>query len=223
MNDVTLIYYTANKIAEPFAEKIRGHLRHVSGRGLWIISVSHQPLDFGENIVLQDAVPSFYNLYKQILLGVRAARTKYVACCEDDALYTTEHFSHQPPDDQVSYNMNKWGLDSTRFYYRRRINMSNCIAPTALLLDILERRYAKYPVDFPNDDRLRALLEPGKYEHFEDFPHVEVQRFETTIPIVTFNHRHNLGGVRRILTRDVVKEELPYWGNATELRKQFYG
>jgi hypothetical protein len=222
VSEITLLYYTANLISEPFAQQVRDHLRTVSGKGLWIISISHKPIDFGENLVLQDAVPSFYNLYKQILMGVQQARTPFVACCEDDALYTAEHFSHRPPENKIAYNMNKWGLDRTRFYYRRRVNMSNCIAPTALLREVLERRYAKYPVAFPTDDRLRALLEPGKYEQFEDFPHVEVERFDTNIPIITFNHRDNIGGVRRIGNRDILQAELPYWGNAAELWQKFY-
>jgi hypothetical protein len=222
-NDLTLVYYTANRISDFFANNIRDHLAHYSGRGLPIISVSHKPIKLGQNICIGETPPSFYNLYKQILIGCREIKTEYVACCEDDCLYTPEHFSYRPEKNIVAYNFNRWNVNGNVYYYRRRFGMCTCITETKLLLDILEQRYAKYPVEFPQDDRLRALLEPGKYQEYSEFPPVEMKLFETEIPVLTFNHRPSLGGMRKLIKGDLIEESLPYWGKAELLRSIFYG
>jgi hypothetical protein len=223
VNDITLLYYTSNRIHESFANKVRDHLVNISGKDLPVISVSFKPLNFGNNIYTNWETPSFYNLYKQILIGCRCIKTEYVACCEDDCLYTYEHFAHRPPANTFSYNMNRWNIDKDVYYYRQRFGMCTCIAPTKLLLDTLERRYTQYPVEFPQGDKLRALLEPGKYQEFSDFPPVNVEFFKTEPPPLTFNHRPSLGGVRKLTNKDKIEKILPYWGSALDLRKEFYG
>ena len=50
MNDLTLLYYTANKIPETFGQNVRNHLLSLFPEGIPIISVSHKPIDFGKNI-----------------------------------------------------------------------------------------------------------------------------------------------------------------------------
>ena len=219
---ITLLYYSSNRISQHFQDKIVSHLR-VSGKGLPIVSVTHKPMDLGHNICLTDAVPSFHMVYKQIYLGVQQVKTKFVACCEDDCLYTTEHFNFSIPLDAVSYNTNRWNVNPNHYYFRNRFGMCTCIAPTDLLFDILDRRYKKYPTEFPTDERRRALVEPGKYQELEDFPKITVNFFQTKIPVLTFNHRPSLGGVRRPMPKDIVKDEIPYWGKATDLWREYYG
>ena len=103
MTDCTILFYTANLISENFASKVREHLLE-SCNGTPIISVSHKPMDFGKNICVTGLEVSAYSVYRQILIGAKEAKTKYVSCCEDDALYVPEHFEHRPSDDTFYYN-----------------------------------------------------------------------------------------------------------------------
>jgi hypothetical protein len=211
----TLLYYTASRKPEGFAQKIREELLISSGGGFPIISVSQKPLNFGKNICVGEIGASTYNVYKQILLGLREVKTKWTVCCEDDTLYSSEHLFFEPPsEDTVYYNINKWTIDPRVFWLRKRTGMCMCIAATKLLRDCLEERLAKYKN--PNSAWIKYFSEPGKYEHhlriFEP-PYVQVD----LAPSITFNHKPCLGGVRRLCPDDIVVEELPLWGRASEL------
>ena len=118
MKDLTLLYYTANLVEDPFATNVRKHVISLFPEGVDVISVSHKPMDFGINIHVDGFEYCIYNIYRQILIGTREIKTKYVACVEDDALYNVEHFSFLPPDDVFAYNVNRWQVNPTLFFYR---------------------------------------------------------------------------------------------------------
>lgn len=72
-----------------------------------IISVSQVPLDLGTNICVGDIGKSWLNIYKQQLVGLRAATTKFIAIAEHDVIYSREHFDWTPPrEDTFYYNTN---------------------------------------------------------------------------------------------------------------------
>ena len=215
MSDCTILFYTCNRIHDSFASKIRENLLE-SCNGTPIISISHKPMDFGENICVSGMEVSEYSVYKQILMGAKEAKTKYVCCAEDDALYVPEHFEHEPPDDTFHYNVNRWNVAHDFYYYRERRLMSMCIASTQLMIDTLETRFAKY------SECCSHFGEPGRFEHKLGLPPVKIDSFRTEIPTLTFVHRPSLGGKRKLLPNDVVKKELSYWGSATELWDRIY-
>lgn len=219
--DITLIYYTNNKIRKSFAIATQNELIKITG-DLPIITVSHKPMIFGNNICVRNLESLIYNIYKQILIGAKAAKTKYIACVEDDCLYTHEHFCLEPPADTIFYNMNRWSIDAKGFfYYRRRIGMWQCVAPRQLIIDALEERFKKYPKPI-----LRGIpqpAEPGKHDEKFNLTLRKIQTIDTTLPIVTFNHRPSMGGLRKILKSDIIKMDIPYWGNAKQLWDRIYG
>ena len=222
MDDLTIIYYTANRIDDTFADKVRQHLLGVVG-DTPIISVSFKPIDFGVNVVFGDPRPSAYNVYKQVLVGARIATTRYIACAEDDTLYTPEHFLFRPPDDTFAYNDSHHDLYKDVFIYRRRCNMATCIAPTKLMLDTLELRFKKYPYFMDSyKGETHGFSEPGRHEHELGLPPVKMMAFQTDHAPVVFWHRPSLGGVRKILDYDELNGELPYWGNALDLWNAYY-
>jgi hypothetical protein len=221
--DITLLVYTANLTSGHFARSIREHLATVSGEGLPIVSVSQIPIDFGENICVGNIGCSVYNIYRQILIGAKAVKTKYLACCEDDCLYNKEHFAHVPEDDTFSYNINRWSVDRSGIYYHRnRIGMWMGIAPTKLMVETLETRFAKYPIPLKREES-KGWGEPGRFEKYLSLPLVKYRLFNTLNPILTFNHRPSFGGVRKVLPTDIIEKSLPMWGDASELWKKFYG
>lgn len=212
--DCTILFYTANLISDHFANKVRQHLLDSSG-GIPIISISHKPIQFGENICV-DLPVSVYSIYKQILIGAKKATTKYVVCCEDDALYVPEHFCKELPDNAFFYNVSRWSITPNLYFFRHRRLMSMCIASRQLMIDTLEARFQKYP---DNSVVIPHLGEPGKRESRMGLPTVSIGSFSTEIPTITFNHNKNIGGRRR--QSGAVEEELPYWGSAKDLWRKY--
>jgi hypothetical protein len=218
--DLTIVYYTANLIDEQFASNIRNELLKFN---LPIISVSHKPLDFGDNLCVFGLEPCIYNVYRQILMGAEKVQTKYIACCEDDSLYTPEHFEHRPTDDVFIYNTNRWRVYPNKYLFKHRrhptsAGMWNCIAPTELMVKTLQTRFEKYPVKGSQI----GWGEPGRHEEYLGLPPVKAYAFQTEIPNVTFAHDKGLGGMRRTAPSDTIQSELPYWGSAKDLWKRMW-
>jgi len=218
MSDITILFYTANLPPEPFASNIRKALLEVT-RGIPIISISHKPMDFGTNICVGDLPHTHYSMFKQIWIGAQNAKTKYVACCEDDTLYTSRYFEYRPTDNVFAYNQNRYRVYKDCFALRylgrhpTTSGMWNCIAPTELMVETLGKRFEKFPVS----GSLVHWGEPGRYDHRLGLPRPQSYRFYASIPNVTFSHR-GLGGKRPIISKyDTIERELPYWGKAEEL------
>jgi len=220
MNDITLVYYTANLVDQSFAERIR---KELLAFGLPIISVSQKPIDFGENYCVGEIGACAYNVYRQILLGAKHVKTKYMACCEDDTLYTKEHLSFRPTDDGVFYyNVAKWNIGNRRYFYcNRRKVMSMCIASTSLMIDTLETRFEKYPVSTPE---LSKLGEPGLYDAYFGLPIVQNDAFESAIPTVTFRHACGLSGLHspNFRSGNLIEKVIPYWGSSSDLWRKYH-
>jgi hypothetical protein len=224
MNDLTLLYYTANNIPDDAAARVRAHLLRVTGNKYPTVSVSQKPIDFGQNICIGEIGRSNYNCYKQILTGARVVRTEYLACCEDDTIYNTEHFTHRPRHNKTfTFNGNAWFLEKKRFWRQGDMqNMSFYICPTDLLIKILTPRYYMYPTP-PTD--LRHWAEPGKFDIEFGMPNAKVEVFVTKNPLITFNYRGSLSGKRKnfgIRDSRYQTYNLKPFGNATKTWHNFW-
>ena len=219
MNDLTVVYITANVISERFANNVRDHLKKVVDAP--IISVSSKPIDFGEYNIVVDTPRSHIGIYQNALKGAQYARTKYIAIAEDDVLYSPEHFKYRPKDGHFAYNLSCWAvytwvkppIFSHRFLGRRNHGMLIC--ERELYIEAMEERFAKYPDISKIDHAIWA--EPGKYE---DHLKVTVRNFETfyTHPAnVMFSHPEGLSfsglGTRKRIG-ELRAETIPYWGTA---------
>lgn len=117
--DTTIIYYSANRENEKLRARVRETVLENSG-GLPIISVSRKPIDFGENICVGEQPVCIANIWRQILVGLRAAQTRFAITVEDDTLYPAEYFRFTPPvENQVYRYDNIWILYlwTSRKYY----------------------------------------------------------------------------------------------------------
>jgi hypothetical protein len=221
MNDLTILYYTANKIPEYFMRNVQNDLVWTIQGEIPIISISQKPISFGSNICVGEIGASAYNVYVQILAGAYLVKTKYVACCEDDTLYSFEHFWSRPPDGVFYYNINRWILERYGMYrYRNRTTMCACIAPTELLIDTLEERFKKYPED-PKTGL--PFGEPGRVEDRLRLSYRVRHYFRTDTPILTFNHGHGLSRPRKASELDTQQPELHPWGDAKALWRRIHG
>lgn len=103
--DKTVLYYTANTEDPVFENRIIADLR-IKTKGLPIISVSRKPIDLGTNICVGEVPVSYTSEWKQLLIGLKAANTKFCIAAEADCLYPPEYFSFEPPVEDMMYNYN---------------------------------------------------------------------------------------------------------------------
>jgi len=215
MTDLTILYYTANAIYEKAVEKIRDYLLEVTENKYPIISVSQKPINFGHNICVGEIGKTKYNLYKQILIGVREVTTKYVACAEDDTLYAKDHFLKRPPNGVFSYDNNYWFAQSN-YYWQitaadefKRGGMWGCISTTDTLLKNLTRRFEVYPT-YEQVLAAKKLVwgEPGLNDHPYGMSTSKKTLFiYSKNPSVIFIHNEAMGSKQLTLSLDRHKPE----------------
>ena len=237
MSDLAILYYSACKIHESFAQAVRAELvRSIAGR-YPIVSITHRPTDFGDvRIVVGDVTPSIAQVYKNILTGCYAATTTYCAAAEDDSLYVPEHWEFRPPLDTFAYNerraviTRRLSSDGIRreaiFYERPRTQMAMGIFSRTLMIEALEEKFAKYP-EPPLDTTVAKKAgwgEPGRYEKNLKLTPRKIRRQPWTSRFnVTVNHAQSLMGRRALQPDDHVFEWANPWGNADDLWRRIHG
>jgi hypothetical protein len=104
MRDLTVIYYTCNRENPDFEARIRRNLWYtIKRKHLRLISVSHKPIDFGENICVGDVGVSSQNAWRQLQLGAIQARTRFICPTEADYIYPSEYFDFLPERTDTFY------------------------------------------------------------------------------------------------------------------------
>ena len=171
-------------------------------------------------------------LYKQVLIGAREANTKYVAMAEDDMLYSPEHFTYRPPDDETfSYNINKWSIFSwinpPILSYRVRKLMNSLITTKNALLKTLEERYVKYPVlkKIPADFYKSYWGEPGRFEGHLGITPLKCEEYSSPVPNIMFSTSEALGYLdlgNRKAHSEIRADYVKPWGTAEEILKLYY-
>lgn len=222
-SDLTAVYYTANTIPEEFGRALRAQLIEAKGDLPWIV-VSKQPIPPWPNIVV-DTPRSHISIYRDALTGVRAAKTKYVALCEDDVLYAAEHFRFRPQPGKFAYNMATWNIctwGDPLFTHKAggRRNLHGLICERDLFIEAMEERFAKHP----EGTATSIWAEPGKYERHLGVTVREIEDFYTHPSNVVFNHQTALGfenlGTRKRLG-EFRANEIPYWGKAKHIARLY--
>ncbi len=215
-SDLTVVYYTANRVPDYMGDKVRANILKTASKHP-IISVSKIPINMGANTVV-DLPYEAWSIYKQLTVGVKQAKTKYVALVEDDCLYTKEHFDYRPPDGVFGYNHNRYNLLSEReieFSMRDRHVLSQCICEKDLLLAAMkEREKVKPPPE------LCGEFGVDRYERAMGVTERKSEAFRTKgKPNIVLCHKTNIGG-RKLGTKDT-KHEIEGWGKATDMVDEY--
>lgn len=226
MSDLTCVYYTANAISDHFAQSTRKQLRAALG-DLPLISVSQKPIDFGDNHIFQGE-RSHFNIYRQALMGAKLAKTPYIALCEDDVLYSPEHFKLRSSPGKFAYNLGAWSIftwGQPMFTHKGTVrrNLHSLICERDLFIEAMEERFEKYPD--PSGQRTKDLwAEPGKYERQLGVTVRETEEFYTNPPNIVFSHETELsfeGLGERKRMGEFRAYVIPYWGEASQVRKLY--
>lgn len=222
ISELTIVFYTANVIPDIFANTVRTKLLE-SSDGARIITVSLKPMGFDDSIVVH--LPRHHlSIYKQALIGAKEAKTKYIALCEDDVLYSPEHFKHRPQPGRFAYNLGHWNIYTWMkkpvFSWKGRRNLGQLICERDLFIEAMEERFSKHD----DDVDISIWAEPGKYESKLGVTQRQCEEFWTNPPNVAFSHETalsftNLGTRKRL--GELRATEIPYWGTATEVRSMY--
>jgi len=221
--DLTVLYYTANLLKPKFDEAIRKQLR-LAAEDFPIVCVSQKPMDFGDvNICVGDIGQTHLNIYRQMLIGAKEVKTKYIAIAEDDTLYSAGHFTeYRPADDTFGYDMSKWSVYTWKDVYsvKRRISGPAIIVPTKLFIEALKERLEK-AIDKP----IKFWAEFGRYENHLGVKVQKVEHFWSTDGIVIFSHEEALGfkglGKRKKLG-EFRAYDIPYWGHINKMLEMYH-
>jgi hypothetical protein len=233
VSDLTVVFITANVVPEEFAYAVEQQLIEATsvsaahnGRYAPIISVSKKPMQFGENICVGDTPRSHLNIYRQALIGAKAAKTNYIAIAEDDVLYSPEHFKHRSQPGKFAYNLAYWNIYTWSkpavFSWKGRRNLGQLICERDLFIRVIEERFLRWPDD--SKINLGLWAEPGKYERQLDVSVQQTEEFWTSPPNVVFSHEtalsyENLGHRKRL--GELRATELPDWGQAEAVRSLY--
>ncbi len=225
MKDLTVIFLTLNRLPKAFAAYHEDLLVKAVG-DYPLICISRVPMSLGENVV-DDSEIGYINVYRQMLRGARLAGTPYVAVAEDDTLYCPEHFSFYRPDlDTFAYNQNRWALFTWGVpTYSMRQRKSNCslIAPRDLMIAALEERFEKYP-DYSMPEQWTGELGRARVDKWLGVTVRKSVEVYSETSIVQFNHSLALAERQRRRRKSLgqIKAfDIPYWGKAEDLVKQF--
>ena len=217
MRDLTVIYYTCNKEKPEFEAKIRRTLWHtIKSMRIPLISVSHKPIDFGENICVGDVGISGHNAFRQLQIGAMAAKTKFVCPAEADFLYPREYFEFRPDtEDHFYVALPIYVLFAQKgkaraFRMKPKGSEAAMIVGREFLIDRIEQ----------------TLKDLGKWgpitNHANIFKRCPIQYYTMSIPSVTFKTDNNMHR-RTVVKYDERWTELPHWGTVTYLLRKYLG
>ena len=214
---VTILYYTSNREGEEFEGRIRQNILNVKG-DLPIISISHKPIDFGENICVGDVGVSGFNMFRQIQIGLKRVKTKFVVSAEADCLYPKGYFQFVPSRNDACYRTsNTYVMPQERpFFFRKHegATHSQVINKDYYFnrLNELFKGAPEWSVEEKNFPKERT----GKDDIFD-----EVMVYKSKYPVVQIKTHRSM---RHYTASDRTEiHQLPYWGKGVDFRKKYYG
>lgn len=213
--DATIIYYTSNREDPAFEERIIANLLKVCGN-LPIISVSQYPIKLGKNICVGDVGTSGFNMFRQVEIACKEAKTPFVISAEADCLYPPDYFEFRPKEYNKCYrNSNLYVMPDQRDYFFHK-------AEGATHAQIVGREYYL--------ETLAKLFKdaPQWCTNEKNFPK---ERFRKEDVFDKIYHWHSKNPVFQIKTHRGMRyytrsdrtpiPELPYWGHGSKIRAYY--
>jgi len=243
-DDLTLVHYTSNYLDSRnpyFLNNVRTQMLKAA-KGRPIVIVSQKPTMFGDNstnVYVGDIGRSHFNIYRQILEGCKAAKTKWVAMAEDDVLYSEQHFNFGyfvKPEfiegNYFLYDANRVSIFTwTRppmFSFRfKRFVVNQLIAKREMLIEAMEERFRRKEelekIGWPERKILKYWGDPGKYEGCLGVKINPVHEYNSWVPSIVFSHDLAYGyavnqGKKKKLG-DLRITALADWGSAEDILK----
>lgn len=215
---ITIIYYTSNREDPGFEKRVQENILKVYG-DLPIISVSHKPINFGKNICVGDVGTSGFNMFRQVQMACREAKTPFVISAEADCLYPPDYFQFIPERLDIPYrDSNLYVMpDQRSFFFHKKGGATHAqIVGREFYLKTLDKLFEGAPTwsieekNFPKE-RLK------KEDVFDQILH-----WESKNPVFQIKTHK---GMRYYTHSDRTPiPSLPYWGSGDKVRDYYlYG
>lgn len=212
---VTIIYYTANQEDEKFEKKIIEKLIENSG-SLPIISVSRKPIDLGKNICIGEQPRCDSTALKQLLIGLKEAKTDFAIVAESDCLYPPEYFQFIPPTKDNVYR------------YKNVFIMHGWVGPL-YKGKFWQKRFSEGAQMCGREywiKRLEVALVNQKGWEKTEVPLVFTTKdqyfWSSKNPMVSIKTINGLRKYTGVIGGQKPKDILSYWGGVDDLRKEMF-
>lgn len=213
--DLTIIYYTANKEKESFESKIRQKLLDVIG-GLPLISVSQKKIEnFGENICVGKQPYCDVSALRQLLIGLKRAKTKFAIAAESDCLYPPDYFTFVPPQTNCVYRYdNVWittewvGPHRKGLYWKKLLCEGAQMCGRKHWIEAIEKSIGEQTEEWV--DGKCSLVFKDKLDN----------SWGSKSPVISFKTENGLRKGCR--TSNMKVEILSYWGSSAKIRNEFF-
>jgi len=209
MNDCTILYYTSNDESESFEKRTKDNILKVTD--LPIISVSQKPIDFGDNICVGKQGASGFNMFRQVLIGLKKVKTRFVISAEADCLYPPDYFTWRPETNDCWRNSNLYVIgimtatrDRGAYYHKPNGATHAQIVGTQYYIDVLEKLFKDAP-EWCIEEKNFPKERTGNDDVFDRY-----KLYETLNPVVQRKTRDSM----RWYTSSSKKPlyTIPYWG-----------
>jgi hypothetical protein len=206
------IFYTNNILDDKIFNTVLDRLKELTV-GMEVVSVSHKPVDFGRNIVV-DLPSGKRSIVEQINIGLQASTADVVYLVEHDVLYHPSHFKFIPKGkEDFCYNTNVWQLDveTGKALFRKSKRTSQLVVYREALLGYFEIflehiKKRGYRNRFGIAPLTHANCGVEKY-------HLKV--FKSEYPNIDIRHKDNFTNFVR--TDEVLVDEVPGWGKTKDI------
>src|SRR3989344_197686 len=206
---VTITYLTAHTEKPEFEDKVKKSLLSVTGNHR-LISVSQEPINFGDNICVGKIGHSYVSAYRQWLAGAEAAITDYIMAAESDQFYPPGYYDFIPNDAPIYMYDNLWVIKSfnkIRFYKKDLGDWVSCWRRDYLIkrLKLRIREHEENP-----KGRTLQIMQPRK----RDWP------WFSGLPVINIKTANNLTPNVSVYDNPGV-EDLAHWGNIKDFCQKY--
>jgi hypothetical protein len=220
------VYYTDNRCEDRILKTCQKQLSIFKGP---IVSVSHLPMDFGQNVTI-NLESGILTMFKQILLGLETIKADVIYLMEHDILYHPSHFDFMPIErDVFYYNQNVWKLNTkdgqALFYYAKQT--SQVCGYRDLFIEHYKNRVKKVEQE---GFRRSMGFEPGTHKPPRGFDHFKSDVYMSKYPNIDIRHSTNLTANRfkRSQFRNqkftegwTLSDKIPRWGKTKNRFDEF--
>ena len=213
-----IIYYTDNTVPAYIGDVVQ---RQLLKPGIPILSISHKPMDFGQNICVGDVGRSKASMTLQVLLGLYNADADIIFLAEHDVLYHPSHFDFVPVDSNTLYfNHNFWRVNAkTGFNFKSGHHgaKSQVCAMRKCLYDRFEER-----LDYMVNGKPLSGLQ-GYHWYTKKPPSIspvfKFDRWFSKYGNIDIRHGGNISGNRKFSKKRT--KPIPGWGITAGRFKEF--
>ena len=216
--NATILYYTSNKEDPAFEARVRETILKNSG-GLPIVSVSHEPIEFGHNIYVGNVGVSGFNMFRQVQIGLEIIKTTFVISAEADCLYPPDYFTFRPPDVTTCYRTSNLYVmpDKRSFFFFFLEGATHAqVVGTTFYAETLKNLFVNAP-DWSVEEKNFPKERTRKADVFE-----KIAYWESKNPVFQIKTHRGMRYYTRSDRTPIMS--LPYWGSGTIIRRRYlYG